>query len=136
AGVAGARLSETRKGPEIRSVLIVGVSKACAQGQPTSKSTPPKYLPRRRNEAMDTFNLAQLTKHLTVRSVKENYKDPCAGVKTAVTDTLRTYLKGMVPGNPEVRLGVMEVARGAMTGLLLADVSMPLGAVAVLQAVS
>ena len=85
---------------------------------------------------MDMFNLAQLTKHLVVKAVKDSDKDPYAAVKAGVRDTLKTYLKGMNPANPEVRQGVMEVARGAMTGLLLADLALPPGAIAVLQAVS
>ena len=85
---------------------------------------------------MDMFNLAQLTKHIVVKGVKDADKEPYQVAKEAVRETLKTYLKGMIPGNPEVRLGVREVARGAMTGLLLTDMAMPPGALAVLAAVS
>lgn len=83
---------------------------------------------------MDSFNLAQLTKHLVLKNAK-GAPDPYAEARAAVRVTLQTYLKGMAAGNPEVKQGVKEVARGAMTGLLLADVLLAPGAVAVLQAV-
>src|SRR5438105_3498772 len=84
---------------------------------------------------MDMFNLAQLTKHIVVKGVKDAEKEPYEVAKEAVRETLKTYLKGMIPGNPEVRMGVKEVSRGAMTGLLLTNMAMPPGAIAVLSAV-
>ena len=83
---------------------------------------------------MDMFNLAQLTKHMVVKGIKDD-REPYGVAEEAVRETLKTYLKGMIPGNPEVLLGVREVARGTMTGLLLCDVSLPRGAIVVLQAV-
>lgn len=85
---------------------------------------------------MDAFNLAQLTKQMVVKGVAQEQKGAYAVAQDAVRETLGTYLCGMIPDNPEVRQGVREVARGAMTGMLLCDLPMAESALAVLRGVA
>jgi len=83
---------------------------------------------------MDRFNLAQLTKVMLATRLKE-VPDLAEATRQVVFETLKTYLRNLPPGSPELREGVREVARGAVTALLILDQRLPRGTVHVLKGV-
>jgi hypothetical protein len=83
---------------------------------------------------MDRFNLAQLTKVMLAARLKE-VPDLAEATRQVVHETLKTYLRNLPPGSPELKEGVREVARGAVTALLIRDQRLPRGTVHVLKGV-
>lgn len=84
---------------------------------------------------MDDFKISQLTKELVVIRLR-NMGDPCAAGAELVKKTLAVALKGMTMEDPQVPTIIRDACEGGMTGLLVAEQSMPRGAVKLLEAVS
>ena len=84
---------------------------------------------------MDDFKISQLTKELVVIRLR-NMGDPCAAAAELVKKTLLVALKGLKTGEPQVAPIIRDACSGGMTGLLVAEQSLPKGAVKLLEAAS
>lgn len=82
----------------------------------------------------ERFEIGQLTKELVAVKLKK-MADPCAAAAELVKNTLSVALKACVE-DPEARdKAIADACRGGMTGLLLADQSLPKGGALILEAV-
>lgn len=79
---------------------------------------------------METFNLAQLTKEMVVGQIK-NIADPVLVGAEVVRGTLLARLQGRALPEHELQEAVIEICRGAITGMLLMESPLPRAAAAI-----
>jgi len=83
---------------------------------------------------MDELRIGQLTKEMVAEELRQ-LSDPCAAAATVVRKTLSIALNGSPAGETPYVLVIEDAVKGAMTALLLADLSLSRGAILVIEAV-
>ena len=83
-------------------------------------------------EPVEEFKVGQLTKEMVVTRLKA-LGDPCAAAADVVKKTLIVGLKGASMVSEEHGRLISDVCQGGLVGLLLADQSVPKGAVLILH---
>lgn len=83
---------------------------------------------------MDELRIGQLTKEMVAEELRQ-LADPCATAATVVRKTLSIALNGVPAGGTAPERVIEDAVQGAMTALLLADMSLARGAVLVIEAV-
>jgi hypothetical protein len=83
---------------------------------------------------MDELRIGQLTKEMVAEELRQ-LSDPCAAAATVVRKTLSIALNGVPAGGTSPDLVIEDAVKGAMTALLLADLSLSRGAILVIEAV-
>src|SRR5271170_4458136 len=84
---------------------------------------------------MEDFKISQLTKELVTARLK-TMGDPSAAAGDIVKQTLQVALKGTKQGDSAFLDPIRDVCQGGMTGLLIAEQSLPRGAVRILEVVA
>jgi hypothetical protein len=83
---------------------------------------------------MDELRIGQLTKEMVAEELRQ-LSDPCAAAATVVRKTLSIALNGLPSNGTPPDLVIEDAVKGAMTALLLADLSLSRGAILVIEAV-
>jgi len=84
---------------------------------------------------MSDFKVGQLTKELVAIRLR-NMGDPCSAAAELVKKTLLVALKGVQAKDPQITTIIRDACEGGLTGLLVAEQSLPKGAVKLMEAVS